>query len=270
MGIHYFTDEQVKELEKNSYVKKVSNKAITYTKEFREEFYIRYSNSQNPSIILRELGFSTNVLGKSRIKSITERIKKQSKRTEIFSDKRKDGSGRPRIKEMIKDEEIAYLKHKIEYQKQEIEVLKNQFHQSQSAMEETTIEKFKLIQKMISRDNTLLNITWLGDIAGVSRSGYYNWIKNKDKREEKDQKDKKDFDLILEAYKYRSYKKGEKNIHMHLLHKGIRMNVKKIRRIMKKFGLFCPVRKVNPYRRMAKALKTDTVADNIVNRDFEQ
>ena len=25
---------------------------------------------------------------------------------------------------------------------------------------------------------------------------------------------------------------------------------------MKKYGLFCPVRKANPYRRIAKALKT--------------
>ena len=41
------------------------------------------------------------------------------------------------------------------------------------------------------------------------------------------------------------------------------MNVKKIRRLMKKYNLFCPIRKANPYRRMAKALKTNNVADNI-------
>ena len=32
MGVNYFTEEQVKELEKNPYVKKVSNKSITYAK----------------------------------------------------------------------------------------------------------------------------------------------------------------------------------------------------------------------------------------------
>ena len=37
---------------------------------------------------------------------------------------------------------------------------------------------------------------------------------------------------------------------------------------MKKFGLFCPIRKANPYRRMAKALKTDAVVPNHVNREF--
>ena len=39
---------------------------------------------------------------------------------------------------------------------------------------------------------------------------------------------------------------------------------------MCKYGLRCPVRKANPYRRMAKALKTDTTADNLLNRQFKE
>lgn len=31
----------------------------------------------------------------------------------------------------------------------------------------------------------------------------------------------------------------------------------------------CPIRKANPYRRMAKALKTDSVSENLVRRKFE-
>ena len=46
------------------------------------------------------------------------------------------------------------------------------------------------------------------------------------------------------------------------------MNHKKIRRLMNKYGLFCPIRKANPYRRMAKALRTDSIAPNIVQRKF--
>ncbi len=46
------------------------------------------------------------------------------------------------------------------------------------------------------------------------------------------------------------------------------MNLKKIRRLMKKYDLFCPIRKANPYRRMAKELRTNAVADNRVNREF--
>ena len=47
------------------------------------------------------------------------------------------------------------------------------------------------------------------------------------------------------------------------------MNIKKIRRLMNKYGPFCPVRKANPYRRMAQALRTNHVADNLINREFE-
>lgn len=55
-------------------------------------------------------------------------------------------------------------------------------------------------------------------------------------------------------------------IHMNL---SMVMNIKKIRRLMKKYGLKCLVRKANPYRRMAKALKTSYVAPNLLNREFE-
>lgn len=48
------------------------------------------------------------------------------------------------------------------------------------------------------------------------------------------------------------------------------MNLKKIRRLMDKYGLMCPVRKANLYRRMAKALKTNHVADNLLNRKFTE
>ena len=58
---------------------------------------------------------------------------------------------------------------------------------------------------------------------------------------------------------------------MRLLHSpGIVMNVKKIRRLMRKYGLSCPIRKANPYRRMMKSLQTSQIAPNIVSRKFRQ
>ena len=38
---------------------------------------------------------------------------------------------------------------------------------------------------------------------------------------------------------------------------------------MQKYNLLCPIRKANPYRRMAKALKTSHVAENLVDRQIE-
>lgn len=123
---------------------------------------------------------------------------------------------------------------------------------------------------MIKRDNNLLNISWLCETAGVSRSGYYRWINTTNTRNVKQEQDKMDFELILEAYKFRRYDKGSRGIHMRLLNQGIRMNRKKIQRLMGKYGLKCPIRKANPYRRMAKAMKTDNVSENLVNREFQE
>lgn len=38
---------------------------------------------------------------------------------------------------------------------------------------------------------------------------------------------------------------------------------------MRKYGLKCPIRKANPYRRMAKAMRTNAVADNRLQRQFK-
>lgn len=130
--------------------------------------------------------------------------------------------------------------------------------------------KFRIIRKMISRDNNLLNISWLCAIAGVSRSGYYRWLAAEDSRKARQEQDKEDFVLILAAYNHRGYAKGARGIYMQLLHRkpAMVMNIKKIRRLMHKFGLICPIRKANPYRRMAKALRTNNVASNLLNREF--
>lgn len=117
MGKNYFTPEQVEQLRKNKYVKHVSEKAITYTEEFKEVFLLEYNSGKIPSQILTEMGFDIKVLGSSRVRKISERTKKQSLRPEGFKDTRADSSGRPRTKDLTQEELI-------ERQKQEIEVLK--------------------------------------------------------------------------------------------------------------------------------------------------
>lgn len=135
---------------------------------------------------------------------------------------------------------------------------------------ETEKNKFEIIHEVVTKEDNLLNISMLCEIAGVSRSGYYRWVNAAKHREEQELKDRTDFELILKAYRHRGYNKGAKGIYMNLIHQEepIIMNLKKIRRLMKKYNLICPIRKANPYRRMAKALKTSNVADNLVNREF--
>ena len=130
-------------------------------------------------------------------------------------------------------------------------------------------EVFAIIHETLHSPESLLSVTELCRIAGVSRSGYYNWVNSEEIRRRREEHEKEEFKLILKAYCFRGYKKGVRSIHMRLLHTGIIMNLKKIRRLMREFNLFCPYRKANPYRRMAKALRTNNVADNLLNREFE-
>ena len=125
---------------------------------------------------------------------------------------------------------------------------------------------------MIHKENNLLTVSMLCEIARVSRSGYYNWVSSENNRIEKENEDRRDFEIILQAYQFRGYNKGARGIYMRLIHMNppIIMNVKKIRRLMKKYNLYCPIRKANPYRRMAKALKTNNVVGNILNREFKE
>lgn len=124
LGKNHFTEEQISLLDKNPYVKNISDRSITYTEEFREEFFIRYQENPLPSKILMEMGLDPTILGQSRVYNISKRVKKQALRTTGFKDTRQGSSGRPRHKERTQDEEIAYLKHQVEYQKQQIDALK--------------------------------------------------------------------------------------------------------------------------------------------------
>ena len=130
--------------------------------------------------------------------------------------------------------------------------------------------RFQLIQEEIQQEDNLLSVGRLCDLACVSRSGYYRWLSAADSRAQREERDRRDFELILEAYRFRGRNKGARGIHMRLLHMGILMNIKKIRRLMKKYQLVCPIRKANPYRRMMRAIQTSHRADNIVNRNFTQ
>ncbi|NRT91773.1 transposase InsO family protein [Clostridium beijerinckii] len=110
-------------------------------------------------------------------------------------------------------------------------------------------------------------------ISGVSRSGYYRYfssiiVKSRESNEVRDLEIKEN---ILRAYYFKRRKKGARQIKMTLNnHFNINYNLKRIRRIMKKYEITCPHRKANPYRRMMKATKEHTVLPNLLNREFKQ
>ena len=73
-------------------------------------------------------------------------------------------------------------------------------------------EKYEIIVQILSKDNNQLNIKWLCDVAGVSRSGFYAYKKRKVNLSKKEIQDRADFELILKAYTHRGYNKGSRSI----------------------------------------------------------
>lgn len=124
MGKNYFSQEEVKELEKNLYVKKVSEKAITYSQEFKEEFWLLLQEDMIPVEIFRKMGFDTKVIGRQRISNTAHRIRQQAKREKGFADTRLENVGRPKTRDMTIEEHNNYLKHENKVLKQQVYALK--------------------------------------------------------------------------------------------------------------------------------------------------
>lgn len=131
--------------------------------------------------------------------------------------------------------------------------------------------KFELIKYVIEKYN-LINMTkYLCECIVVSRSGYYNYLNKESIRKSKEILDRKVRDIILMAYNKRGFKKGAKSIKMVLEKEhNIIYNLKRIRRIMKKYDIVCPYRKANPYRRIAKATKEHSTVENKLKRNFKE
>lgn len=116
-------------------------------------------------------------------------------------------------------------------------------------------------------------VSYLCETAGISRSGYYNYFSSKSQqaRREHEAADASVRDVILEAFNFKRRKKGARQIKMTLQGQfGVLYNLKRIRRIMKKYGIVCPIRKANPYKRMMKATQEHRVLPNLLNRQFKQ
>lgn len=116
-------------------------------------------------------------------------------------------------------------------------------------------------------------VSYLCETAGVSRSGYYNYFSEKavGRRNQKDSEDQAVRDVILKAFHFKNRKKGARQIKMTLEGQfKVVYNLKRIRRIMKKFDIVCPIRRANPYKRIVKATHEHKVVANMLNREFKQ
>lgn len=66
---------------------------------------------------------------------------------------------------------------------------------------EKTSYKYEVIHSTLQNSPRVFNISILCELAGVSRSGYYAWVKAEPVREVREAQDKADFEIILTIYK---------------------------------------------------------------------
>lgn len=121
---------------------------------------------------------------------------------------------------------------------------------------------FSIIQEMSTR----YPISLLCSVVGVSRSGYYQWLKRKQHPSDREQKNQPIKARILECYREVNGIYGYPRVKLWLYKKyGIRINHKRVYRLMKELGLQARIRKKRKYfGRKEPAV----MSDNQLNRDF--
>jgi len=127
-------------------------------------------------------------------------------------------------------------------------------------------EKFLIISMALNK-NKDLEVRSLCFIAKVSPNGYYYWLKNKSN---KAFKNKDDIILIKTIFESKRRKAGFRTIKMIINNDyKIKMNHKKIIRIMRENELICTIRKRNPYKNIMKKQQENKTHPNILNRKFK-
>ena len=130
-------------------------------------------------------------------------------------------------------------------------------------------ETYALIQHLATSGKRL-NVSYLCEVAGVSRSGYYRWFSCAPNRRQREQEDYEQHLLIKDIFLKKNRRAGWRVIRMNLERESVIMNHKKIKRLMKKYDLVTQVRRRNPYKLLAKATQEHTTAPNLLRRQFDQ
>lgn len=272
MGIKYFTEEEIEYLSSNIYVESVNEKQITYTIEFKQFFVREYMNGKGPTLIFESVGLYKRILGAKRIEKATSRwMKAYENGTLDVSATLPNRHPVLKAKNITDKELIRRQEAKIKLLELEVELLKKIDLKERGLIGSQRLKSsdiFELIRITI-RDNNLKNVvSYLCASAGVSRSGYYNYLSNESKRERREEIDIKVRDDILMAISFRGYKKGSRSIKMLLEDKfGICYNRKRIMRIMRKYNIVCPIRR-KKYK--YKVTKEHKVCKNYLQREFKQ
>ena len=123
-----YTPKQIKELEKNPYVLKVTKYKLYYTAKMKEDFWVSYQAGNAPRKILADFGFDLSIFGQKQIDSLVQHIKKQALSGNGFT----EGENRTKRipmkatneNELASPQSIERMQNELLYLRQEVDFLK--------------------------------------------------------------------------------------------------------------------------------------------------
>lgn len=124
MSKKLFNKMEIRILQQNKNVKGISEKAITYTEDFKNDFILKSNKGILPRKIFEDAGFDINIIGMKRVEICAYRWKKIYKNRGNLEDTRKKYSGRPLLRELSLEEQISRLEAKNKLLEAENEILK--------------------------------------------------------------------------------------------------------------------------------------------------
>jgi len=133
-----FTPEQISELEKSPYIRKVTEKTVSYTFEFKEMFWNLYSQGLSPPQIFEQASINIEILGDTRVYSLLTVLRKTKEKGLSFKDGRESADSQTQSRERlpkfpkgtkmseteITAAEVRRLQHQVMFLTQEMEFLK--------------------------------------------------------------------------------------------------------------------------------------------------
>ncbi|MDT8976363.1 IS3 family transposase [Paenibacillus sp. chi10] len=248
-----YSELQIKKLEGNPNVLRVSESNISFTPAFDLDMF----SSRKPKESLKRWRSIYAAHGEAGL--LEERRGKGS-------------SGRPSSKELSVEEKLRRAEAKIKLLEIENEFLKKlKALERQAKQDKSTSLRFELVNRTV-RQFSIKGLTrHLCSLAKVSVSGYYRWLSAEDTRQQKEEADERDLLLIKTHFDRLNGKAGALVIKMNLENvDNVVMNHKKIRRLMRKYNLIAKVRRANPYRKIAQATQEHKTCANLLKRHFDQ
>lgn len=115
-------------------------------------------------------------------------------------------------------------------------------------------------------------VSWYLRYTGIPRSSFYEILRNDDYGnfyQKKNQQDEEDAEVIRSVIAYKGFDKGARQIYMDMQDiTGVQFGMKKIYRLMHKYGIETSIRRKRNYRQAVKLLMKRNTKPNLLKRRF--